>query len=154
MQIITTSIIPKKARRKGVVTVTIGETPITLYFGKISVGFGERDYFICPKCGRYRSKLAWNGKVFCCMECFPVNVYRGIQQTTRGGSDFITYKMERYAAKHGITIKAYPFIYLEYERPKRKWVENWHKHILILQALESMRGQAIFGSTPDIVEKA
>ena len=73
-----------------------------------------------------------------------MNPCRGIQYTTRGGYQFIEYKMDRFAQKHGIENINWPFWYLEYVKPKRHRWERWERTLKILQALESMRNQSIF----------
>lgn len=123
-------------------TGTFDGKEVSFFFSKVKVGYGYRHYFICPVCGEYCTKLYYNN-MFCCRRCSGIKAYRGIQNTTRGGCEFITYKMNRLAAKHGIVIK-YPFNYAEYDRPPRKRREPWEKTMVILQALESMRNQSIF----------
>ena len=115
-----------------------------IHFGKVEASFGMRHYFICSLCGEYREKLTFNGDIFACFRCFGVNLYAGIQATTRGGSEFIAYKMQRLAAKNRVEDLKFPFNFYQYERPYRYNQDRWSRALLILQALESMRNQSIF----------
>ena len=126
------------------VTCRIEGSPFKFYFDKKKMGFGYRHYFICSTCGKYCVELVQNGGIFACFGCAGVNPYRGIQTTTRGGDQFIAYKMQRLAQKCGIENFRFPFLFWEYERPKYRKSERWCKVLLILQALESMRNQSIF----------
>ncbi|HCG36162.1 MAG TPA: hypothetical protein DER23_07450 [Clostridiales bacterium] len=127
---------------------------VRFFFSKVTVGYGYRHYFVCPVCGGYCIKLYYKDNIFRCIKCSGINAYEGIQHTTRGGYDFIMYKMERFAAKHGIKVETkdefqkgllqYPFDYRDYNRPYRRKREPWEKALKILQALESMRTQSIF----------
>ena len=119
---------------------------VTFFFGSVKVGYGTRYYFICPVCGKYREELIFNGTIFTCFSCAGVNPYAGIQQSTRGGETFITYKMYRYARTHKIEGFHFPFSFYDYPRPKRRNPQKWHDAIKILQALENMRNQSIFFS--------
>lgn len=115
-----------------------------IYIGKVAAGFGERHYFICSKCGQYRQKLAFNGEKFACFGCFGINMYAGIQETTRGGWEFIMYKMHRFAEKNRMGDLKFPFTFYDCKRPARYNEYKWSKNLMILQALESMRNQCIF----------
>jgi len=121
-----------------------GDCEGKIFFSKIQVGYGFRPCFVCPSCGHYRFQLIFNGKQFLCFQCAGVNPYEGIQTTTRGGYNFIAYKMARFAAKNGVEGFHFPFNFYDYERPKRRRCEKWNRAIKILQALESMRNQSIF----------
>jgi len=136
----------EKAYRQGKskVTTTFGEHTQVICFGSVKAGFGERHYFICSDCSKYRDILAYNGEKFTCFKCARINPYAGIQTTTRGGDVFISYKMARYAKRHGVKDFRIPFKYHEYERPPRYKYEKWDKTMRVLQALESMRNQSIF----------
>ena len=113
-------------------------------FDKLKMGFGWRHYFICPKCGQRRVTLAFDGALFACFKCANINVYAGIQTTTRGGYDFLSYKMLRFAKKNRVEGFKFPFDYRDYDRPPRRNRKQWDRAMLILQALESMRCQCIF----------
>ena len=115
-----------------------------IYFGKVAVGFGEKHYLICPKCRCFREKLAFNGEKFACFGCFGVNLYAGLQKTTRSGDEFITYKMYRFVEKNRVGDLKFPFTFYDYPRPTRYNSDKWSKNLMILQALESMRNQCIF----------
>jgi len=132
------------------ITGTFDGNKVTFFFGTVKVGFGIRHYFICPVCGHNQEKLTFDGAKFACFRCVGVNPYSGIQTTTRGGDEFIAYKMQRFAEKHRIENFRFPFDYCEYPRPYRRKAEKWHNAIKILQALESMRFQSIvFGKVWD-----
>lgn len=123
---------------------TAGEKEGFIHISKVRVGFGEKHYFICSKCGQYRVKLAFNGEKFACFGCFGVNPYAGLQKTSRGGWEFIMYKMRRYAEKNRVGDLKFPFTFYDYPRPARYDADKWSKVMMILQALESMRNQALF----------
>lgn len=131
-------------RGKCKLTGSFGNYKVVFTFGKVKTGFGFRHFLICPSCGQYRVTLVFDGKAFVCVKCAGINPYRGIQTMTRGGYKFIGYKMARYAEKHGVEGFHFPFDYHDYERPKRRRREHWNKTMKVLQALESMRNQAIF----------
>ena len=84
------------------------------------------------------------GGKYVCSGCSGVNFYAGIQKATRGGDEFIGYKMARYAHKNRVDGFCFPFNFYDYKRPPRYRHEKWSRVMLILQALESMRNQSIF----------
>lgn len=129
---------------KSKLTAEYGGHAVKFFFGKVKTGFGFRHYFICPICGQYRVMLVWNGKAFICFKCAGINPYEGIQKTTRGGYDFLLYKMQRYAYKHGVEGFHFPFWYGDYERPKHRNRAHWDRTMKVLQALEGMRCLSIF----------
>lgn len=131
-------------RDKSKVTATYGGHKVKFYFGKSKTGFGFRHYFLCPVCRHYRVTLIWNGNAFVCFKCAGVNPYEGIQKTTRGGDEFLLYKMVRYAHKHGVEGFHFPFWYGDYERPKYRNRARWDMTMKVLQALEGMRCLSIF----------
>ena len=116
-----------------------------IFIGKTASGYGVRHYFICSKCGQYRQKFAFDGEKFDCFGCFGVNLYAGIQETSRGGWEFIMYKMHRFAKKNRMGELKFPFNYYgHHPRSARYNSDKWSKNLMILQALESMRNQALF----------
>lgn len=129
---------------KNKLTADYGGHTVKFFFGKVKTGFGVRNYFICPVCGQYRVTLVWNGKMFLCFKCAGINPYEGIQKSTRGGDEFLLYKMERYAHKRGVEGFHFPFWYGDYERPKRYNQAKWETTMKVLQALEGMRCLSIF----------
>ncbi len=131
-------------RGKSKVAGEFDDHAVEFFFGKSKTGFGYRHYFICPSCGKYRTALIFANGAFTCFKCAGINPYAGIQKTTRGGYEFIGYKMQRYAKKNGVTGFCFPFDYRDYERPKRYRWERWHAVMKVLQELESMRNQSIF----------
>lgn len=124
--------------------ISFGEDFQTLSFTKVQVGYGKKNFFRCPICGRNATRLYFDNHLFRCLECCRSNPYKGIQNTTRGGDDYIGYKMERFAAKAGIGQFDYPFDYLKHPRPKGKHWSKWNKNLAIMQSLENMRTQSIF----------
>lgn len=112
---------------------------------KVHVGKGERTFFICPCCGRNAYKLYLDRtNNFKCVQCTSANPYEGIQNTTRGGCDYLEYKMERFSIIYGIGQFEYPFDYKQHQKPKWKHRDKWNKNLAIMQALENMRQQSIF----------
>lgn len=116
----------------------------TVDFSRQKTGYGEKLFFICPECGSRREKLCVLGNRLLCRECYPLPVYQSIKNVSVGSCDYIEHRMKILAKREGIILKKFPFIYLEYEKPKRKHFEKWHMAITKLQALENMRFQAIF----------
>jgi hypothetical protein len=116
-----------------------------IYFTKQKTGYGEKIFFKCPECGSKRTKLYFYKDNFICRKCHPSNIYKQIQNTTKGGYDYISYRMKQFAASRDIIIKKFPFHYLDYafEKPKYKHMDKWVENINILQALENMRFQTI-----------
>lgn len=122
-----------------------GEYQQTLYFSKVKVGYGYKKFFVCPCCGEYKTKLYLDkNQIFKCVNCCSVKPYNGIQNTTKGGDDYIDYKMIRFAIKVGIGKYEYPFDYCQHPCPKGKHKEKWNQNLHILQAMENMRFQSIF----------
>ncbi len=109
-----------------------------LVMDHVKVGFGFRNYLICPECGNRFVKLYLCGNRFVCRKCGKVPVYSGIQNTTKGGYKEIQYRMERYAGKHKIQFE-YPFDYLDFVFDQKD-----PEALRVLQALENMRCQSIF----------
>lgn len=113
-------------------------------FTKQKTGYGEKNFFVCPKCGSRRTKLYLYRTLLLCRKCYPIPIYRSIKNVTPGGYKYIAHKMSVLAQHEGIELKRGPFCYLEYSKPKYKHFEKWHMAITKLQALENMRNQAIF----------
>jgi hypothetical protein len=128
------------------ISLPSGETQ-DIHFTAVNVGYGLKRFFVCPFCARDCVKLYYDGNVFKCRLCAPVKLYNGIQNTTKGGSDYLYYKMVRFATKNGIGTIRMPFKYWNYPVPKNKHADKWLKNIAILQALENMRNQSIFFNT-------
>lgn len=107
-------------------------------------------FFICPECGKRKRELYLIGGEWQCASCGHLKKYRGIQYTTRGGFDEISYRMRMYGKKIGIQIH-FPFDYLEYAIPDppitKKRIEEHRKHMKVLQSLQNMRNQALFFGT-------
>lgn len=129
---------------KPFVDILCDNVPVRIEFSKQKTGYGEKLFMKCPVCGERREKLYFINGLAKCRECIPQNVYRGIQHTTIGGTDYISYKMHRYAKKNGINIKKFPFMYYEYEKPKFISGDRWCDKLIVMQALENMRFQTIF----------
>ena len=107
-------------------------------------GYGEKKFFICPRCGSRRTKLYLYGDWLLCRSCYPGELYRTIKNVTPGGDLYIAHLMRSLARKEQIELQRVPFCYLEYRKPKYRHFEKWHTAIVKLQALENMRNQAIF----------
>lgn len=107
-------------------------------------GYGEKKFFICPRCGSRRTKLYLYGNWLLCRSCYPGEFYRTIKNVTPGGDLYIAHLMRSLARKEQIELQRVPFCYLEYRKPKYRHFKKWHTAIVKLQALENMRNQAIF----------
>lgn len=105
-------------------------------------GFGTRYFLVCPACGRRVQRLYLCCGRLICRTCGKVPLYRGIQNSTRGGYFEIQYRMDKFAAKHGIKFD-YPFDYMTFLLDKRIRRESFRRKIRILQALENMRLQCV-----------
>lgn len=120
------------------------DVPIRVKFARQKTGFGYKVFMVCPQCGERRVKLYLIDRYLICRTCIPINVYKGMQHTTKGGCDYITYIMGRFAQKNGIDFKRHPFHYYEYDKPKYKHWDKWRDSLTIMQALANMRFQTIF----------
>lgn len=110
-------------------------------------GFGSRKFFICPECERRTMRLYRRaGTLFICDKCAGINLYKPIQNGTKGGYIELSYRMERYAAKRDISFD-YPFDYAQFADDPRSDDAAFRQSLLILQALENMRSQNIFFKT-------
>lgn len=125
------------------IRIESGET-YSLTFAKQKTGYGEKMFLVCPECGERREKLYICGTRLLCRECYPLPVYQSIKNVSVGSHTYIEHRMRSLARKEGITLKRFPFCYMEYEKPKYKHFEKWHMAITKLQAFENMRFQAIF----------
>ena len=107
-------------------------------------GFGYKTFFRCPLCSQRRTDLYSTGDSIYCRSCSPVSIYWGIQNTTRGGTLELYYRMLKIAYKNNIEFKP-PFSYYNFllKEPKQN-VKEWRKAIKQLQILENMRFQTIF----------
>lgn len=115
-----------------------------IYFKRVKVGFGYKVFFSCPLCGKNCEKVFFEQGGFRCFRCCSVSPYKGIQNTTKGGDDYIAYKMQRFAIKSGIGHFDFPFDYAKHPKPKGKHSDRWKKNLAIMQGLENMRTQSIF----------
>lgn len=118
----------------------------TVYFEYQKTGYGQKRFFLCPCCGKRVTKLYSMRYGYRCRECGGINPYKGIKNMTKGGSDEITYRMLKYAAKHGIQFE-FPFDYLQFATDERIRKKSFLKSLKILQGLENMRFQAIMNKT-------
>lgn len=114
-----------------------------IHFSRQKTGYGFKYFMICPKCGSRHTELYYHKEQFICRNCYPFNIYKRIQNCTKGGSKYIGYRMERYAIDHDIEIKNFPFNCIDYDKPEGVKTSVWIKNITILQALENMRYQAL-----------
>lgn len=118
------------------------DTVHTVTISPQMTGFGTRYFLVCPACGRRVQRLYLCCGRLICRTCGKVPLYRGIQNSTRGGYFEIQYRMDRFAAKHGIKFD-YPFDYMQFLLDKRIRRENFRRKVRILQSLENMRLQCI-----------
>lgn len=123
--------------------LSIDEQPFHVKITYQKTGFGEKPFLCCPKCGSRREKLYLYAERLLCRECLPYSIYRGLTHSTKGGSKYIKYRMQRLAANNRIILKG-PFHYDNYPKPKGKNADEWEMILKKLQALENMRNQAIF----------
>lgn len=108
--------------------------------------YGRRPYFQCPICGRRIRRLyiiSEENPFWKCRKCAGVNLYKGIQNCTKGGADELLYRMQRYAERNDIQIR-FPFSYLDHVFDKRTGNPKFLNHLKVLQALENMRNGCIF----------
>ena len=54
-------------------------------FADQRTGYGEKKFFICPRCGSRRTKLYLYGNQLLCRSCYPGEFYRTIKNVTPGG---------------------------------------------------------------------
>lgn len=143
------STIPKPKKAGKSIVATVNGEKYRLQLSEQKTGFGVRKFLVCPECERRKTKLFIIAPKtgFKCADCIGLNLYRGIQNGTKGGYSELRYRMERYAAKNGITIKSYPFNFAEYNDDPRSEKPRFQRALKILQALENMRGQNIFFKT-------
>lgn len=120
----------------------VGQTSKRVYLSRQRTGYGYKHFMICPICGTRHVELYLYQEKLMCRNCYPTNIYSGIQNRTKGGYTNIGYRMHRYAATHKITIKRFPFNYAEYRKPKNRKESSWVNNLIVLQALENMRYQA------------
>lgn len=144
------STIPKPKKAGKSIVATVNGEKYRLQLSEQKTGFGVRKFLVCPECERRKTKLFIEivpKTGFKCADCMGLNLYRGIQNGTKGGYLELHYRMERYAAKNGIAIKSYPFNFAEYLDDPRAEKPRFQRALKILQALENMRGQNIFFKT-------
>lgn len=107
-----------------------------------TTGYGSRPLFLCPTCGKRRRDLYYEREgTIKCRSCLPRNIYRGIQHTTRGGYEYIEYKLQRLSEKVKLNNLKIPFDYEDYP-----WFTDTET-LKVLQGLENMREQSIFFGT-------
>ncbi len=116
----------------------------SIHFSRVKLKFGYRVFFSCPLCGKNCERLFLEKGFYRCIHCCSVNPYKGIKNTTKGGDDYIAYKMQRFAVKCGIGQFDFPFDYSKHPKPKGKHLDRWEKNLAIMQCLENMRTQSIF----------
>ncbi len=138
----------KKHLKPGVVSVTFsyGNVNQKVEVINIHAGVASRWLFFCPECGERVNRLYLLKDGLKCRNCIKemgVNLYAGIQHTTRGGDTELAYRMERYAAMKGIKFE-YPFDYMDFLLDDRNRKKSFRNAVKVLQAMENMRNQAIF----------
>lgn len=118
----------------------------TLIFGYQKTGYGQKRFFLCPKCSKRVTRLYYSDGAYYCRECVGTDVYKGIKNMTKGGSNEIAYRMKKYAYEHDITFD-FPFDYMQFINDKRTRKQSFLKQLAVLQGLENMRFQAIMSKT-------
>ena len=150
VQVLTTKALKGMKASETQCTVSIGDNKQTIEVAyKPMPKGGARRLFVCPNCGGYSFKLLNFGQEWQCRKCCDVNLYRGIQNTTKGGADEIAYRMAKFAEKKDISDFELPFDYMKYCNDDRSIQQNeeFRKNLKIMQALENMRFQAgLFGT--------
>ena len=126
------------------VDVLCNYEPFRIALASQKTGYGEKRFLLCPNCNCRRVKLYRFRDQLLCRKCLPVNVYKELQHSTKGGCKYISYIMYRFSLRSGIDFNRHPFHYLEYEKPKFKHTEKWVDNLTIMQALANMRFQTIF----------
>lgn len=121
----------------------VNDRTYLLDIAHIKTGYGARRLFVCPHCGKNKRILYYIQNSFMCAECGHYNPYKDIQNSTKGGSSELQYRMNRIAEKVGIKIQ-YPFDYFQVLTDPRASNKKFNEQIRVLQALENMRSQAIF----------
>lgn len=127
------------------VTLTVGERKQNIQLAYQKTGISQKRFFLCPRCGKRVEYLYINNGILKCRKCSGVR-YKGIQDTTKGSYDEIAYRMKRYADKYNI-IFDFPFDYIAFANDSRINKQQFRKHLIVLQALENMRFQALFYKT-------
>ncbi len=116
-------------------------------FAEQRTGFGTRKFFVCPVCGKRRTKLFLCGSGLFCVDCADLKPYKDLQNSTKGGYREIQYRMERFAERNGIKIKKWPFEFVDYADNPAYNRKKFQKVLKILQVLENMRLQNILFKT-------
>lgn len=113
---------------------------------KQKTGFGEREFFICPKCGKRRQQLYYSKGYFICRCCLDKNIYKyRTNLYDEAGIDLINYKMIKLAQKIKIDLK-FPFEQWNYiwDRPKYMRHEKFERVLRQLMVLQQLRNNALF----------
>lgn len=113
---------------------------------KQKTGFGEREFFICPKCGKRRQQLYYSKGYFICRCCLDKNIYKyRTNLYDEAGIDLINYKMIKLAQKIKIDLK-FPFEQWDYiwDRPKYMRHEKFERVLRQLMVLQQLRNNALF----------
>lgn len=132
--------------------------PMHVEFARQKTGFGYKMFMVCPTCGSRRTELYMYRDKLVCRDCYPVRVYKTRQDTTDGGYEEITYRMNRLAARYGIRIEQ-PFAYYQmiFKKPKFMHQSTWERLLRQFQLLANMRFQAIFFKkrySPEVIRYA
>lgn len=146
MQILDIRQIPPEHKKRDWVSIKSDDRRYTIRYAEQRTGFGVRKFFVCPVCERRTMRLYKRTTQFACDKCAGINLYKPIQNGTKGGYLEISYRMERYAAKKNIRFE-YPFDYIQFTSDPRINSVAFQQSLLVLQALENMRSQNIFFNT-------
>ena len=137
---------PAQRAGRGIKVQYCGKT-FPVNFAEQKTGFGIRKFFVCPVCGKRRTKLFLCGSGLFCVDCANLKPYKDIQNATKGGYREIQYRMERFAEKNGIHIEKWPFEFMKYSGHPAYNRKKFQKVLKILQVLENMRLQNILFKT-------
>lgn len=128
------------------------QTKSAIYITKQKTGYGEKSFFICPKCGKRRTEIflsnlaVRNDLAFECRSCIDNNPYeKRCNLYDGGGTDLIEYKffklLDKIDSNKSLTNKHIPFDFIFYWncRPKYMRYEKFEFILKQLTALEGMR---------------
>lgn len=124
-------------------TIKTGDRQQVIELAYQDVGFGQKRFFVCPSCQKHIERLYYINGIWKCRKCSGVNPYEGIQNNTKGGYCEIGYRMKKYANRQNIQFD-FPFDYLQFVNDSRTGKKKFRNHLMVLQAMESMRFHSLF----------